>query len=132
MKKLLSIILIILIVGAGAFFGGMKYGQSKGFQIQPRFQEMGANIGNRFRSGQGGGFVSGEIISKDGTTITIKLPDGGSKIIFYSDATEISKFTNGTLSDLETGKTVMISGSANQDGSITAQSIQLRPTPPNQ
>ena len=142
MKKLLPVVLIIIIVGASAFYGGMKYGQSKstgGFsnltpeQRQQRFGQMGVNISGPMpgRTGNraGANFVSGEIIAKDGQSVTVKMRDNGSKIIFYSDATEISKFASGASSDLEIGKTVTANGTANSDGSITAQSIQLRPTP---
>lgn len=133
MKKTLFVILTVaVVVGGGAFYGGMKYGQSKALaslsqQQQQRFQQMGgARPGNR-SGNSGGGFISGQIISKDDKSITVKLQDGGSKIIFYSDATGIDKFVNGTLNDLEVGKTVMINGTANQDGSLTAKSIQIRP-----
>jgi hypothetical protein len=128
MKKLLVIIVIILIVGAGAFFGGMKYGQSKVPQRQQGFQQMGANVGNRFRSGQGGnGFVGGEIISKDDKSVTIQLPDGGSKIIFFSNSTVITKSAEGSLNDLAVSKQIIITGDQNSDGSYTAKTIQLRP-----
>lgn len=143
MKKLILFIIVLIIAVGGAFYGGMKYGQSKvagNFanlrnlspeERQQRFQEMGAGItgsfGNRTGNQSGAGFVNGEIISKDNQSITVKLRDGSSKIVFYSGMTEISKFASGSSGDLEVGKTVMINGTANQDGSITAQSIQLRP-----
>lgn len=157
-KKISIIIILAIITGAGAFYGGMKFQQSKGsgfispadFQNlrnlspeerQQRFQQMGgsgAGLRGQFGGRNGGGVVTGEIISKDdpsasswqAKSVTVKLHDGGSKIVFYSDSTEIGKFASGTSADIEVGKSVMINGSANSDGSITAQSIQIRPTPP--
>lgn len=146
MKKILPIVIIVIIVAGGAFFAGMKYGQSKSpanlsrgnFQNmtpeerQQRAQQMGtAGVG--FGGGrEGSGFASGEIISKDDKSVTVKLQDGGSKIIFFSDTTEVGKFVDGTSNDLEIGKTVIVNGTTNSDGSITAQSIQMRPETPIQ
>jgi hypothetical protein len=139
MKKIISILIVIIAAGVlagGAFYGGMKYEENKTTQgisqeRQQRFQQMGASVtgamGGRFENQAGNNFVSGEIISKDDKSINVKLQDGGSKIIFFSDTTEVNKFTTGSSSDLEVGKTVMVNGKGNQDGSITAQSIQLRP-----
>jgi len=142
MKKILPIIIVVIvIVGGGAFYGGMKYQQNKnpmsGFSRQnfqnlseEQRQQLQANAGGAFQGGNraaGQGFLAGEVISKDAQSLIIKMQDGGSKIIFYSDSTEISKFVQGAVSDLEVGETVMINGTANQDGSITAKSIQLRP-----
>lgn len=153
-KKIIPIIIVLVIVGGGAFYAGMKYGQSNpstgsgqgGFsqadfqnlrnlspeERQQRLQELGANLDSAFRGMRGGdrmgiNSIAGEIIAKDAESITVKLPDGGSKIVFYSDTAQVNKFVSGTPDDLEIGKSVTINGKANQDGSITAESIQLRP-----
>jgi len=117
-------VLVIILLGGGAFYGGMVYGQSKrGGANFPGAQGVSIR-GNK----QGGaGINAGEIISKDDKSVTIKLTNGGSKIIFFSGSTEVGKFVNGTADDLAVGKTVMVQGQANQDGSVTAQSIQIRP-----
>lgn len=133
MKKILPIIIIaIIVVAGGAFYGGMKYAQSKttarnfGQGNQQRFQGPGANASS---SQSGSGMTNGDIIAKDDKSITVKLQNGSSKIIFYSDATQVGKFTNGTAGDLIIGETATINGQTNSDGSITAQSIQIRPKP---
>ncbi|MDP2933732.1 MAG: hypothetical protein Q8N81_06430 [bacterium] len=145
-KKFIIIILIshFAAIGVGVY-GGMKYGQNKiptlanntgGFanlspaEMQARLQQFGAgaNGARGTRTNNGGGFVNGEIIAKDTTSITVKLPNnGGSKIVFYSNTTQIGKLASGTPNNLEIGKTVTINGQANSDGSITGQSIQIRP-----
>lgn len=129
---------LIIIVGAGAFYGGMRYEKSKNpfasFQRSGeanggRLQMMGGQGqggGNRVMR-NGGGLVAGEIIKKDDKSITVKLPDGGSKTIYYSDTTTVSKSTDGTKDDLTEGNTVMVTGTVNADGSVVAQNVQIRP-----
>lgn len=152
MKKLLPIIITIIIVGGGSFYGGMKYQESKTptaadfqnlrnlspQQRQQMFGQSGANTSGALAGGRGGANgAAGEIIAKDNKSITIKLrdarlPDGqaGSKIIFFSNSTKITESTEGSLNDLEIGKTIMVSGKQNSDGSITAETIQLSPLTP--
>ena len=143
MKKLIMVAAIVaVVVGGGSFYGGMKYAEGKSPRGQFSQRGLGANFGDAAgqdhaagpgsqTGGQrrGGGFTAGEIISKDDKSFTVKIQDGGSKIVFYSDTTEVSKFTSGVLSDLEIGKTVTINGQNNSDGSVTAQTIQIRPIP---
>lgn len=137
MKKTLPIfIIIVVLIGVICFFGGMQLSKGKSNnnfanlspqERQQRIQQMGFGTqgGNR---ANGANMTTGEIISQDAQSITIKMPDGGSKIVFYSATTEVGKFVDGTSSDLEIGKTVVVSGTSNSDGSITAKSVQIRPT----
>lgn len=128
MNKIITIISVAVIVGGVAFYGGMKYAENKATAgRQQRAQQFSGGTGGGQRGG--GGFISGEILSKDDKSVTVKLQDGGSKIVFLSDSTKITKSTDGALSDLEVGKNVSVNGTANPDGSITAQMIQLRPQP---
>lgn len=133
-KKMIAMILTCVVAGILVFFIGMKYGQAGSNKLGKNFSQFGArNMGTQkgMLGGSGmnrnGGATMGEILSKDDKSITVKLRDGGSKIILYSNTTEISKFTAGTVDDLMVGSNIMVNGKANNDGSITAQTIQLRP-----
>jgi hypothetical protein len=121
----LAVIAIILI--GGAFYGGMVFGQKQ----KRNFGQIGQNPNISIRANkQGGGFNVGQIIAKDDKSITISIPTGGSKIIFFSASTEVSKFAKGDVGDLIIGQNVGVNGTTNTDGSVTATTIQLRPNLP--
>lgn len=135
MKKNIIFVALIIIVGACSFFGGMKVGEGNKSNMGPgNFQNMTDEQRQQFaqqnetRTGQNGmGGTVGEIISKDDKSITIKLPNGGSKIILYSATTTVGKTTTGNVSDIQIGQTISISGTTNTDGSVSAKSIQIQP-----
>ena len=76
-----------------------------------------------------GGAIAGEILSKDDKTITVKLTDGGSKILLLSETTKVETVVVGTKDDLAVGKSISAFGKTNTDGSVLVESIQIRPTP---
>ena len=78
------------------------------------------------RGGSGGGFASGQISDIEGQSITLQLPNGNSEVVLYSSSTQVIKPTTASMSDLTVGTQVMIGGTQNSDGSLTAQSIQIR------
>lgn len=142
-KIFLSVFIVAIVVGGGAFYGGMKYqankttkerqqsalgGQQFGGPAGWRGGTPGSETAGKNLSGRAGGanLVGGEIIARDETSVTVKLRDGSSKIIFFSDSTEIMKSVKGAVSDLEIGQTVSVGGKQNSDGSFTAETIQLR------
>jgi len=152
-KKIVPIMIVVVIMTAAAgFYGGLKYNESKnknsarnmaGFFAnsesdngQPRMQIFngesgGAGAGRAMRAD--GGFANGKILAKDEQSLTIKLADGGSKIIFYSNSTEVMKTATGTPAELKVGDNIMATnGTTNSNGSITAKTIQLRQNMPVQ
>lgn len=137
MKNINIVLLILIVIAAGAgFFGGMKYQQSQLSSSANR--QFAANVNGtgtrgtaRFGNNQNRP-VTGDIVSADATSMTVKLTDGSTKIVLLSKTTTINKAAPASAADLTAGTTVAAFGTANADGSITAQSIQLnpfRPTP---
>jgi hypothetical protein len=127
-KKIIAGAIIgAVIIGGGAFYGGMAYAKSstpsRGEFASGQFMRGMGGTGTRVINGSG--FTAGEIISKDDQSITVKLADGGSKIVFLTEKTPVTKNTSGSFADLSVGEQVVVTGSANQDGSVTAETIQL-------
>lgn len=120
----------MIIVGVGSFYGGMKYQQRKLASLsqfagtrtlengQQRSNQNGARNGNGFRP------VAGQILSMDSKSITVKMADGSSKIVILSDKTVYNKTQTGSLTDLKVGDSISVFGTANSDGSVTAQNVQ--------
>ena len=127
-------LLVVILVGIGSFYGGIKYQQRKSPSGNAAFQGMrqfrGA-VGGQGQNGRAnGGLVNGDVLSKDDKSMTIKLRDGGSKLVFYTTSTQVKKMADGAMSDIDVGTSVMVTGDSNSDGSVTAQQIQLRPNMP--
>ncbi len=126
------IIILSLLVGGGiGFFGGMQYqkGQRSAAFGQFTNGQFGARAGTgalglRGRNGNG---AVGTILSADANSITVKLAEGGSKIVLLTASTSFNKATAATAGDLAVGGTVAAFGTENSDGSITASNVQLNP-----
>jgi len=122
-NKNLLVIILVIGMGVGGFFAGIKYQQNR----QPSKVDFRVMKGMRKPAAQqrGGSVIKGEIISQDEKSITVKLPDGSSKIIWVLENTKINKTAEGSVDDLEVGKRVAVWGQENSDKSISASNIQL-------
>jgi len=124
---IIAAVAALVLGGVVGFLGGIQYQKSQ----RPNFAGA-ANRGGQFagRFGDANGAnrpVTGQIISADDKSITVKMQDGSSKIVILSTNTTINKQATGSTSDLKTGTNVMVLGTTNSDGSVTAQSVQLNP-----
>jgi hypothetical protein len=134
-NKKIQLVVIIIVSFVLGFAGGMLFGGGNKNPEQSAYQMNGGSgfargnvgTGTQARGFQrGAGMISGEVAAKDATSITVKIPNGGSKIVFFSASTTITKSTEGLSDDIVVGAPVTIAGTQNSDGSVSAQLIQLR------
>ena len=144
MKKMwivVGVVVLVVAVGAGAFWAGMSYGKSQASQdvtalMQERLAARGIQLpeGVQFpagdqlpQGGQGdttqfGGGIRGTIEAVEGDILVINTDEGTIKVK-TTDTTLIEKNMPVGVGDLEIGEMVVVSGPQNEDGSVTARSI---------
>ncbi|MFA6131461.1 MAG: hypothetical protein WC702_00115 [Patescibacteria group bacterium] len=134
-NKIIAIVLGVIVVAGLSFFGGMKYGQMSGggfgggmppdgMAFSGGVPDLNSEVSIR-KIGQGGGLIAGEIISIGENNLTIEMFDGGSKTVYWSDSTEVTKATAGATTDLIVGAQVTVTGSES-NGTTTAKTIQIK------
>ncbi|MEY4747425.1 MAG: hypothetical protein RLZZ416_474 [Candidatus Parcubacteria bacterium] len=142
-KLIAGTVIGLIIGGGGGFYGGMKYQQGQRSTFgNSQFPANAGNFAGRAGAGSARGGVNavfGKVIAKDATSITVELIQGGpsatstnggssgTRIALYDASTEVSKTVAGSSADLKVGESVVVNGTQNTDGSITARMIQIRP-----
>lgn len=127
-KTVVGTAVVALVIGIGVGYAGANTLHSSVQQTASRNLISGASGGifNGTRGGTGRP-LSGVIAAKDSGSITVNTNDGSSHVVLITPATDISKSVNGSMSDISIGSVVIVSGTTNSDGSISAKFIQLRP-----
>ena len=142
MKKALilsGLVLLVLLVAAGGFWGGMRYESRLSERVRANFTntrgpgeagplpQMGQLPGGEMPSGfMGGGGTMGQVKAVDGTVITVSTAQAVTTVKL-TDATRIVKSVNANLAELQPGMRVQITGEKDQDGNITADQITILP-----
>jgi len=124
-KKNISFIVIALLLGYG--IGYLTHPSA----ATPTQTARGNFTDGTRNGGTGNGFLSGTVAAIDSGSITVNTRDGSSHIVLVTPNMSVSKSVSGSVSDVTVGSTIIVTGTTNSDGSVSASSIQLRPaTPP--
>ncbi len=127
-KTIITVIAVGVVAGAVGFYGGTLLAGSATPTRGGNTGNFGGRNGTSARGAfTSGGFLGGEVLSKDDKSLTLKLRDGSSRIVFLSGSTLVMRAATGTIADVGTGSQVTVTGTDNSDGSVTAQTIQIRP-----
>lgn len=136
---IIGVLLVIVIVGVGSFWAGMKMEENRIIQDPTRLFQQFRGQGGQFPGMVGtpqagregaplGGGTMGTIEAVEGDTLVVTTEEGEVQV-HTTETTLIEKYTAVGVGELEVGEEVMVSGSQNDDGSITARSIRISTAP---
>lgn len=125
-RLILPVVIAAVIAGGLGFYVGTRYpaGTVSGTYL---YGGTGSSVRSNHGNSGGVGAVTGSIVSEDAQGVIIKLPNGNTQIVFVSTTTPVLKSVQGSISDLSVGQNVVISGTTNPDGSLTAEDVRVRP-----
>ena len=129
----LTRVLLVVVVAAAGFIGGVLVERNQ----QPAavsttnaaaaFRAGGgggnANGGGGAGGGGGGGATVGTITLIDGMNVYVTTAQGDVVKVLTNPQTTISVSKNGTVTDLDPSKTIVVQGTTNADGTVTASQI---------
>jgi hypothetical protein len=117
-----ALIVVVALVG-GVMYGKSTAGAGKSLAGSFSSSTRGTYAG---RGGAAsGGLVTGTVASITGSSMTVQLANGNSEVVLYSSSTPVTEPTTVSVSKLTVGAMVMVGGSSNSDGSLTATTIQI-------
>ncbi len=145
-NKLTWILLVLLILAVGFTMGScmQKAASGIGGDAQPRFpggapspagaqvltdpsepaiaSDPAGAIGGR-PAGRPGDLTIGTVESVDGSTLTITTPDGETITVEVPEGTSVTTSVEVPLADLPVGGNVIVRGTVDDDGTLTADSV---------
>jgi pectate lyase len=121
-----SLISIIVAGGIGYYVGSHRVSTASNMR-QGMMGQAGLGARGGFARGASGGMVNGSVVSLTDNVLTLKARDGGSRVILFTAGTKVTKSVDGARTDVKDGVNVVILGTQNTDGSITAETVQIRP-----
>ena len=124
---------VLLLVAAGAFYGGMRFQRTRSTNIRENFfaNRGGTDTADFWAGDGGGGGIGGRrgnnmgrIESIEGNVITVGTQQE-QLMVKVTDATKYLKLVEGTLGDLQVGVNIIVGGERDANGIVSAANIQL-------
>lgn len=113
-------VLCAIVFGAAGFFVGRHISARIGVNWANPNPMMARRMGassmmkrGRFltyRGGNGGSGVQGQITAVNGNAVTVKLANGNTSTVTLSPQAVVDVMTKGSVSDLKTGESIMVTG----------------------
>lgn len=127
-------VLLLLVVAAGAFYGGMRFQGMRSSGTRANFfANRGGADGANFSGGGGGGGgrrgSMGQIKSIEGNVIIVSTQQERLQVT-VTDATKYQRLVDGKLDDLQVGANIIVRGESDANNVVNAVSIQLADSVP--
>jgi hypothetical protein len=131
-----TLVLVIIIVGAGGFFAGVKVQKSQGSTANgatPAAAASGfpgrpggagaAGGAPGGGGGSGGPAATGTVANKKGSTLYVSTPDGTTVKVQVNKNAKVSRTATTSSKGIYPGDTVVIQGTKSKDGSVSATQV---------
>ena len=123
---IIGIIVALVAVGAGSFYGGTAYAAQQTAATRTAFFNGRGGAGGGGTGGGFGGGVAGTIKSITGNTVEVSTAQNVTTVTL-SGTTTVMKSVAVTTADLQVGQTVTVRGQRDSAGNVTATTIQVVP-----
>lgn len=126
-NKATWVLLVLLILAIGFTLGSCMQRAANGIgggSAEPRLPGGAPSAApDAGTAGRPGDLTIGTVESVDGTTMTITTPDGRAVLVEVPEGTSVTTSVEVPLADLPVGTDVVIRGTEEADGTVTAESV---------
>jgi hypothetical protein len=128
---IVGIVVALVAVGAGSFYGGTVYAAQQSTNTRNAFfnGRGGTGTGGTGAAGGGGG-VAGTIKSINGNTVEVSTAQNVTTVTL-NGGTNVMKSVTAATTDLQVGQTVTVRGTRDAAGVVTATTVQVVPAGTN-
>lgn len=127
-KQIVGIIILVILVAVGMFFAGRKFEIKKAAQVPQSLnqesiensQQVNQNRPERLDT------ALGEVTDKEDGIVALKLRDGSSKKVTFSEGVIVKKIVEGQVSDMTVGQQISVTGEDKEDGTLDAKNVLIR------